>query len=138
MVLERSLATLAIITDQAKAGLTAESPLLSPEAPDCQMWAGTSAGPVRGERRLNRLDQPAGGVGAQLDRDPGAGARRLIDAVGIFPSRQSLLRLTGALLEEQSDEWAVGRRYFSAESMTKLYEPSQEEVVQALLELQPA
>jgi putative transposase len=63
---------------------------------------------------------------------------RRCDVVGIFPSRQSLLRLTGALLEEQNDEWAVGRRYFGTESMNKLYEPSQEEVVQALLELQSA
>jgi len=63
---------------------------------------------------------------------------RRCNVVGIFPSRQSLLRLTGALLEEQTDEWAVGRRYFSTESMNKLYEPLQEEVVQALLELQSA
>jgi len=35
-------------------------------------------------------------------------------------------------------KWAVGRRYFSQESMNKLTEPPQEEVVQALLELQTA
>jgi hypothetical protein len=42
------------------------------------------------------------------------------------------------VLEEQNDEWAVGRRCFSQEPMNKLTEPSQEEEVQALLELQTA
>ena len=49
-----------------------------------------------------------------------------------------MLRLAGAILEEQNDEWAVGRRYFSQESMNKLTQPSNEEVVKALLEMESA
>jgi putative transposase len=46
--------------------------------------------------------------------------KRRADVAGIFPNEASIIRLVGAVLLEQNDEWAMQHRYMQVEDMAEL------------------
>jgi transposase-like protein len=62
--------------------------------------------------------------------------KRRSAVVGIFPNRAAVLRLFGALLAEQNDEWLVGRRYFSETSMPLVLRPRGEAAPESPMQLE--
>jgi putative transposase len=70
----------------------------------------------------------------RLNREIG----RRTDVVGIFPNDRALIRLTTMVVIEQNDEWLVGRRYLSLDSLASLLEERGEAPTEEVLELSAA
>jgi len=70
----------------------------------------------------------------RLNREIG----RRTDVVGIFPNDRALIRLATMVVIEQNDEWLVGRRYLSLDSLASLLEERGEESTEEVLELTAA
>ncbi len=58
--------------------------------------------------------------------------KRRADVVGIFPNEESIMRLLGAVLTEQNEEWLLQNRYMPQHTMAEIDQAAENDVMEAL------
>ncbi len=58
--------------------------------------------------------------------------KQRVDVVGIFPNEESIMRLLGAVLTEQNEEWLLQNRYLPQHTMAEIDYTAEDDVIDAL------